>query len=203
MKAIMAVLLTAATILIGGGARFAPEPAAAHIPSGTSFRDNYWFALEHCGTRGGLHGIIYVCALHKPATLYIGGPGAGRGGHLKMTSLRWSRWNGGGAYGRGALWLRGPNWRREGAATIRLYRARQFFMSTGYYTRIYLAPQFRVNHSWRWTWYGSFPRMSGKWVVGYGPVERRLRQSPVAPSVCSLRMSACPMCRACSLMMCT
>lgn len=36
----------------------------------------------------------------------------------------------------------------------------------GYYTRIYLAPQFRVNHSWQWTWYGSFPRMSGKWVVG-------------------------------------
>ena len=28
-------------------------------------------------------------------------------------------------------------------------------------------------------------------------------QSPVAPSICSRRMSACPMCRACSLMMCT
>ncbi len=28
-------------------------------------------------------------------------------------------------------------------------------------------------------------------------------QSPVTPSICSRRMSACPACRACSLIMCT
>lgn len=165
MKTITAVLI-AATLLIGGvSSSAATRPASAGSVSATAFRDNYWFVLEHCGSRGGVHGIVYVCALHKPATLYIGGPGLGRGGHLKITSLRWARWNGSGAYARGVLWLHGPRWRREGRATITLYRARQVFMSTGYYTRIYLAPQFRVNHYWKWVWYGSFPSISGKWVT--------------------------------------
>lgn len=166
MRTIMAALIAAATLLIAGaGSVAAARPASAETASAASFHDTSWVVLEHCRTRGGLHGIVYVCARRKPATLFIGGPGRGRGGHLKMTGLRWSRWNGKSAYARGVLWLHGPNWLREGRATITLYRARQFFMSTGYYTRIYLAPQFRVNHYWKWIWYGSFPSMSGKWVV--------------------------------------
>jgi hypothetical protein len=167
MNPTMAALTAAATFLAGAtGSAPDTRPAAAH----RSLRDNYWWAIEHCGAGGGAHGLIHVCVGHKPATLHIGGPGPGRGGELKITSLRWSRWNGSGAYGHGVLWIHGPNWRREGRATITLDGARQYSMSTGYYSRVYVAPQFRVKHHWKWIWYsspgpGSFPWTSGKWVV--------------------------------------
>lgn len=173
MKRIIAALLFSVALLLPGtavGAAQASSAPASPANATASFQDNYWFVLEHCGTRGGLHGIIYVCALHKPATLYIGGPGQGSGGHWKMTSLRWTHWNRSYAYARGVLWGHGPTWQRKGWTTITLYRARQFFMSTGYYTRAKLAPRFRINHYWKWIWYrdgstSGYYLYSGKWVV--------------------------------------
>jgi hypothetical protein len=149
----------------------AQAAAAARSHRGDlSSADNSWFVLQHCGSRGGLHFFVYTCARDKPATLYIGGPGAGAGGRWKLTGLAWARWNGRRATARGVLWAAGRKWKRTGSCTITLYRARQFFMSAGYYTRLYLAPQFRIDHPWKWIWYhdGSadgVPLLSGKWVV--------------------------------------
>jgi hypothetical protein len=147
----------------------AAAPARSHRGDPYS-ADNSWFVLQHCGTRGGLHFFIYTCARDKPATLYIGGPGASAGGRWRLTGLAWSHWNGHHATARGVLWAAGQKWKRRGSCTITLYRARQFFMFTGYYTRLYLAPQFRIDHAWKWIWYqdGSahgVPLLSGKWVV--------------------------------------